>query len=71
MLTKSQARRLDADSLRHVWNDCENALQALPNNPKAGQYLDEQHTVSMELARRRRKNREASKGRGRYYDGTN
>ena len=69
MLTKAQARKLDADSLRHVWNDCENALQAMPNNPKAGQYLDEQHTCSMELARRRRQNRNATKGRGRRHDG--
>ena len=33
MLTKAQARKLDADSLRHVWNDCENATLSYDIDP--------------------------------------
>lgn len=52
MLTKSRARQLTDAQLRWTWNDCENALNALPDNPNAGRYLDEQHAVNDELRRR-------------------
>ena len=39
-------------SLRHVIEDCKQAIAAMPDNPNAGYYADEIHYCSMELRRR-------------------
>ena len=40
------------DSLKHVIQDCHEAIEAYPENPNCGYYWDEIHYCSMELARR-------------------
>ena len=39
-------------SLKYIIQDCTNALDAMPENPKAGQYQDEIHYCASELRRR-------------------
>jgi len=41
--------------LRWVIQDCNEAISALPNNPKNGVYMDEIHYCSMELSLRAKK----------------
>lgn len=41
-------------ALIYIISDCRNAIRAYPENPKCGQYEDEIHYCSMELARRRK-----------------
>jgi hypothetical protein len=40
------------DSLKYIIQDCKNALDAMPDNSKAGQYADEIHYCVAELRRR-------------------
>ncbi len=40
------------DSLLYIMQDCRNAIEAMPDNPKCGQYQDEIHYCAMELRRR-------------------
>ena len=51
--TIERYRDLDIESLKYIMFDCRQALNAMPDNPKAGQYMDEIHYCLMELARRR------------------
>ena len=51
--TMERYRDLDIESLKYIMFDCRQALNAMPDNPKAGQYMDEIHYCLMELARRR------------------
>tara|TARA_R110000822_G_scaffold154118_1_gene293638 strand:+ start:109 stop:552 length:444 start_codon:yes stop_codon:yes gene_type:complete len=42
----------DDGSLLHIAEDCRQAIEAQPYNPKCSQYMDEQHYCNMELHRR-------------------
>ena len=42
----------DDGSLLHIAEDCRQAIEAQPDNPKCSQYMDEQHYCNMELHRR-------------------
>ena len=37
------------DTLCYINLDCKRAIAAMPDNPKAGQYMDEIHYAGMEL----------------------
>ena len=43
------------DTLRFIILDCQRALKAMPDNPKAGYYADEINYCAMELHVRSRK----------------
>jgi len=49
------------ESLLFIIRDCQEALKAMPDNPKAGHYADEINYCSMEINRRMVKT-----GPGRY-----
>jgi DNA-binding cell septation regulator SpoVG len=49
---QKKVQNLDVDALNHIIEDCRAAIEALPSNPKCGQYTDEIHYCSMELKRR-------------------
>ncbi len=51
--TMKRYKGLDIESLKYIMFDCREALKALPDNLKAGQYMDEIHYCLMELSRRR------------------
>ena len=53
--TKTMAAFKDKsnDALKFIQQDAAAAAKANPNNPKAGQYMDEVHYASMELKKRR------------------
>ena len=42
-------KSMSTDSLRYVIKDCRNAIEALPENPKCEQYIDEIHYCATEL----------------------
>ena len=42
-------KTMSTDSLRYVIKDCRNAIEALPENPKCEQYMDEIHYCATEL----------------------
>ena len=42
-------KTMPTDSLRYVIQDCSDAIEALPENPKCNQYMDEIHYCAMEL----------------------
>lgn len=52
---EKMARKMETSSLQYVIQDCQKALEAMPDNPKAGYYMDEIHICAAEL--RRRQNR--------------
>lgn len=52
---QKKVKKLSEESLRFIIQDCREAIDALPNNPKNGYYMDEIHYCSMELAYRRAK----------------
>ena len=52
--TMAAYRLLTVESLTHIILDCKQAIQAMPENPKCGQYQDEIHYAAMELASRSR-----------------
>jgi len=49
---KKLCKLRDDDTLRYVAEDCRQAVEAQPDNPKCSQYMDEQHYCNMELYRR-------------------
>ena len=51
-----ELKKKSSASLRFIIKDCQEALEANPNNPKAGHYSDEICYCSMELKKRDRKN---------------
>mgnify|MGYP003651747987 CR=1 FL=1 len=54
------------DELIHVKEDCKRAIDAMPDNPKAGQYADEIHYCNMELSSRMMSVKSYYKLRDRY-----
>jgi hypothetical protein len=50
--TIKRFRNLSKESLRYIILDCREVLEAMPDNPKAGQYQDEISYAGMELKRR-------------------
>jgi len=52
---QKKVRKMSEDTLRYVIQDCRNALEAMPENPKAGNYMDEIHYCAAELKRRSKK----------------
>ena len=40
------------ESLRFIIEDCKESLRAMPDNPKAGVYMDEINYCMMEISRR-------------------
>lgn len=51
---QKKVKKMSVVELRHVINDCRAVLQAWPQHPNEGYYLDEIHYCSMELARRQK-----------------
>jgi hypothetical protein len=49
----AKTKKMDEASLRYVIKDCQEAIKAMPDNPKSGYYQDEICYCSMELNRRR------------------
>jgi hypothetical protein len=45
----AKVKTMSTDSLRYVIQDCRNAIEALPENPKCEQYMDEIHYCATEL----------------------
>ena len=45
----AMVKTMPTDSLRYVIQDCRNAIEALPENPKCEQYMDEIHYCATEL----------------------
>ena len=45
----AKMKPMPTDSLRYVIEDCRNAIEAMPENPKCEQYMDEIHYCAMEL----------------------
>ena len=45
----AMVKTMSTDSLNYVIQDCRNAIEALPENPKCEQYMDEIHYCAMEL----------------------
>ena len=45
----AKVKTMSTDSLRYVIEDCRNAIEALPENPKCEQYMDEIHYCATEL----------------------
>jgi len=50
--TMKHFRTVPQESLKYIIFDCFRALEAMPDNPKAGQYQDEISYAGMELKRR-------------------
>ena len=50
-----KVKALSEESLNFIIKDCHEAIQALPDNPKNGYYMDEIHYCSMELVARKNK----------------
>lgn len=50
----ARCRRMSDAELSFTIADCQAALRAMPDNPKAGYYMDEIHYATAELARRAR-----------------
>ena len=53
----SHVKKSDTDSLNYIIDDCRNAIEAMPDNPKCEQYMDEILYRTMELMRRRERGR--------------
>ncbi len=51
---QKRVKKMDDSALRHVIQDCKDAIKAYPDNPNCGYYQDEIHYCSMELARRKK-----------------
>ncbi len=52
---KTLYRTVSSDSLRYIATDIRLTLDAWPDHPNAGWYLDDLHTVGDELNRRKRR----------------
>lgn len=48
----AKVKTLSNESLRYTIEDCRNAMAAMPDSPKWGQYADEVHYCHMEINRR-------------------
>jgi len=49
---QKKVKKMSIGSLRFVIRDCQDAIAAMPDNPKCGHYADEISYCSMELKRR-------------------
>ena len=49
---KAKCAKATPMSLRYIIADCRSALAAMPDNPKAGQYMDTIHYCYAELKKR-------------------
>lgn len=49
---QASLKNRDMESLLYIIDDCQRAIEAMPENPKAGQYADEIHYCRAEIARR-------------------
>ena len=49
---QKKVRSIETASLQFIIRDCQEAIRANPNGPKAGYYADEINYCSMELRRR-------------------
>jgi len=47
-----RVKGLETAQLRFIIQDCKEAMEAMPTNPKCGYYQDEIHYCAMELTRR-------------------
>ena len=56
----------DLTSLHYIIEDCRRAIEAMPENPKAGQYADEIHYCNAEI--NRRKNTQSSKSKAKLLE---
>ena len=45
----AKVKTMSTDSLRYVIEDCRDAIEAMPENPKCQQYMDEIHYCATEL----------------------
>ena len=45
----AKMKTMSTDSLRYVIEDCRDAIEAMPENPKCQQYMDEIHYCATEL----------------------
>jgi hypothetical protein len=52
---QKKIKMYDEHSLRYIIKDCQQAIKALPDNPKNGYYADEISYCSMELNNRKNK----------------
>tara|TARA_R110000744_G_scaffold280122_1_gene392248 strand:+ start:189 stop:392 length:204 start_codon:yes stop_codon:yes gene_type:complete len=50
--TMTDFRTKSTYSLKYIIKDCQQAIEALPENPKCAQYQDEINYASMELSTR-------------------
>jgi len=50
---QKKVKTLSIESLRFIIRDCQEAMNAMPNNPKNGYYQDEIHYCVMELNQRK------------------
>jgi len=50
-----KTRKMTEAELQYIIKDCQEALRAMPENPKAGYYADEINYCVMELHRRSKK----------------
>lgn len=48
-------KSLDISALHYIIKDCQEAINAMPNNPKNGYYADEINYCLMELSNRKNK----------------
>ncbi len=53
--TQKRFSKMPSESLRFIIKDCQEALKAMPENPKAGIYQDEICYAGMELKKRESK----------------
>ena len=59
----AKTKWMSDEELRYVIEDCRNAMDAMPGNPKWGQYADEVHYCTMEIRRRTMEIRRARQNR--------
>ena len=52
---QKKTKKMTIESLKFVIKDCQEAIEANPDNPKNGDYADEICYCGMELKRRERK----------------
>ena len=49
----AKTKKMSSQQLLYVINDCKEAIEAMPDNPNCGYYMDEVHYCAMELQRRK------------------
>ena len=50
-----KVKTLSIESLNYIIKDCKEAIAAMPDNPKNGNYMDEIHYCCMELVARKKR----------------